>query len=168
MQRDLLFMRHAKSLHDEPDVDDFDRSLAPRGKKDVARICEKLQRHGLIPDHIYSSTAKRAKQTALLVLEHLSLTEDRLSYHPEFYSARPKTLLAFITSIPDAIRLPMIVGHNPELDECLEYLCGTDLPLTDSGKLMTTASVAHVHITVDGQDIQRHGARLERLIRSKG
>ena len=167
MQRDLLIMRHAKSLHDEADVDDFDRSLAPRGEKDIARICEKLQTHGLMPDHIYSSPAKRAKQTAQLVCKHLSLQKDRLSYDPELYAARPKTLLAFITSIPDEIRMPMVVGHNPELDECLEYLCGTDLPLSASGKLMTTASVAHVTFTTDGQDIQHHSGSLELLLRPR-
>jgi phosphohistidine phosphatase len=167
MRRDLLIMRHAKSLHSEPDVDDFDRSLAPRGRKDVARICEKLRDHGLIPDHIFSSPAKRAKQTAQLVCVHLSLPEDRLSFIPELYAARPEELLAFITSIPDDIHMPMIVGHNPELDECLEYLCGTNLPLTDNGKLMTTASIAHVNIPTDRQNIQRHCIGLEQLLRPK-
>lgn len=167
MQRDLLIMRHAKSLHDEADVDDINRSLAPRGIKDVARICEKLRDLSLIPDHIYSSPAKRAKRTAQDVCTHLSLTKDRLSFHPELYAARLKTVLDFINSIPDNISLPMIVGHNPELDECLEYLCGTKLPLTDSGKLMTTASVAQVSIANDRKNIQRHSARLERLLRPK-
>jgi len=167
MQRDLLLMRHAKSLHDEPDVADFERGLAPRGKKDVARMCEKLRNHGLIPDHIYSSSAKRAKQTAELVCSHLPLTEDRLSCHPELYAAGAEAILDFIKSIPADIRMPMIVGHNPELDECVEYLCGTNLPLTDSGKLMTTASVAHVTLSTDGQKIQRYSARLGQLLRPK-
>lgn len=167
MQRDLLIMRHAKSLHDEADIDDFDRSLAPRGEKDVARICEKLRDLGMIPDHIYSSPAKRAKQTAQLVCSHLSLPEDRLSLHPELYNARLKTLLAFITSIPDDFHMPMIVGHNPELDVCLEYLCGTNLPLTDSGKLMTTSSVAHISISTDAQDMLRRSGNFKQLLRPK-
>jgi len=165
MQRHVLIMRHAKSLHTESDIDDFDRSLAPRGKKDIARICEKLQSHGLIPDHIYSSPAKRAKQTAQLVCTHLSLPEDRLSYNPEFYAARPKSILDFIRSIPEDIRLPMIVGHNPEMDELLEYLCGENLPLTAKGKLMATANVAHISITVKIKNIASGCADLICLLR---
>lgn len=160
-------MRHAKSLHNEAAVDDFARSLAPRGIKDVARICTKLQRAGLIPDHIYSSPAQRSRQTAQLVCTHLSLTESLLSYDASFYAASAKILVDFIKRIPNAIRMPMIVGHNPELDACLEYLCGASLPLTVNGKLMTTASVAHVRITLDGQVIQRHSASLEQLLRPK-
>ena len=51
----LLILRHAKS------------SWNKRGKHDAPRVGQFLQEHGLVPDRIISSTAKRARKTAQAV-----------------------------------------------------------------------------------------------------
>lgn len=61
----------------------------------------------------------------------------------------------------DPFYMPMIVGHNPELDERLEYLCETDLPLTDNGKRCT------VTLSTNSQDSQRNSANLGQQLRPK-
>ncbi|MFO0986842.1 MAG: hypothetical protein U1F37_05685 [Alphaproteobacteria bacterium] len=38
MSRRILLLRHAKSAWDEPGLDDFDRPLAPRGRRAAAVI----------------------------------------------------------------------------------------------------------------------------------
>jgi len=167
MPREILIMRHAKSRHDEAAISDIDRSLSERGVRDIAKVCRKLLAHKLLPDHIYSSSAKRARQTATLVREHLTLAESGLSYHSQLYTANPAALLKLIGKIPDSIRLPMIVGHNPELDELLEYLCGEEVPLTANGKLMTTANIAHIIIIDNIEDCLQVRATLRYLLRPR-
>jgi phosphohistidine phosphatase len=168
MQREILLMRHAKSRHDEAAITDFGRDLAPRAEKDVAKICRMLRDYGLIPGHIYSSPAIRARHTALLVCRHLPLAEDYLSYSPDLYAAETDELLSIINGLPSSGDRPMIIGHNPALDSVLEYLCGTALPLTSKGKLMTTASVAHVLLPGGKQSLTQLGATLLHLFRPGG
>lgn len=160
-------MRHAKSRHDEAGVSDFDRDLAPRAVNDVARVCRLLQDYDLVPDRIYTSPAKRARRTALLVCQSLLLSEDSISYVPTLYSAGVDELLNIINGLPEPLDGTMIVGHNPTLDSVLEYLCGTALPLTSKGKLMTTASVAHVRLP-DEQRLRTGDAKLLHLLRPRG
>lgn len=168
MVREILLMRHAKSRHDEAAITDFDRDLAPRAEKDVARTCRLLQDHDLLPGHIYSSPAKRARRTALLVCKHLSLAEDRLSDDARLYTAGTEELLTVISGLSESSDRAMIIGHNPALDGVLEYLCGTTLPLTSKGKLMTTAAVAHVKLPGRQQPLERNCAKLLHLLRARG
>jgi len=63
----VLILRHAKSSWKHPDVNDHDRPLNKRGKRDAPRMGEFLQDKHLVPDFIVSSTAKRARSTAKAV-----------------------------------------------------------------------------------------------------
>ena len=63
----LLILRHAKSSWKEPLLADYDRPVNKRGKHDAPRVGQFLQEHGLVPDRIISSTAKRARKTAQAV-----------------------------------------------------------------------------------------------------
>ena len=67
--KELLIMRHAKSDWSNNAIDDFDRELNKRGKKDAPKIGNKLNELNLEPDLIICSPAKRAKETMNLVLE---------------------------------------------------------------------------------------------------
>ena len=60
--KSILILRHAKSSWKHPDVNDHDRPLNKRGKRDAPYMGELLQDKHLVPDFIISSTAKELIQ----------------------------------------------------------------------------------------------------------
>jgi phosphohistidine phosphatase len=65
----LLLMRHAKSSWKHTELDDHDRPLAKRGKRDAPRMGQLVRQEELVPQLILSSTAVRARNTAEIVAE---------------------------------------------------------------------------------------------------
>src|SRR4051794_21636581 len=66
--RQLFVLRHAKSSWDDPDVEDFDRPLAPRGQRDAAGMAGQLAAAGPAPELILCSPARRTRETLAAVL----------------------------------------------------------------------------------------------------
>ncbi len=118
-------IRHAKSDWSDPLLDDFDRGLNERGKLDAPLMGEVLSRKLISPNLILSSPALRAKLTAQIIAEKLSYPIDTIVFERSLYASEPETLFALIRQIPDTIDTLMIFGHNPELTESLNLLCGT-------------------------------------------
>ena len=65
----LLVLRHAKSSWNDPALDDHERPLNKRGRRDAPRMGELVREYGLIPDVVISSDAVRARLTAEAVAE---------------------------------------------------------------------------------------------------
>jgi phosphohistidine phosphatase len=65
----LLVLRHAKSSWSDPALDDHERPLNKRGRRDAPRMGELVREYGLIPDVVISSDAVRARLTAEAVFE---------------------------------------------------------------------------------------------------
>src|SRR4051812_33833121 len=61
--RQLFVLRHAKSSWDDPDVEDFDRPLAPRGQRDAAGMAGQLAAAGPVPELVLCSPARRTRET---------------------------------------------------------------------------------------------------------
>ena len=58
----LLLLRHAKSSRKDDDLDDHDRPLNQRGKRDAPRMGRLLRDEKLLPDLILTSSAKRCRK----------------------------------------------------------------------------------------------------------
>ena len=65
----LLIIRHAKSNWDIETLNDFERPLNERGKKDAPVMAQKLKERNILIDAFVASPAKRAKKTAELFIE---------------------------------------------------------------------------------------------------
>jgi phosphohistidine phosphatase len=132
----LLLLRHAKSSWKDAELDDHDRPLNKRGKRDAPRIGQLLKDEDLLPDFIVASSAKRARKTAEHVIQHSGYRgETRIT--GELYNAGRDQLLAFVSGLPDAAQRILLIGHNPGLEELLETLTGECVALT-------TAALAHL------------------------
>src|SRR5438270_11440826 len=59
----LALLRHAKSSWDDPNLDDFDRPLAPRGMEAAKRVGNELKRRKLAFDLVLASPARRVTET---------------------------------------------------------------------------------------------------------
>lgn len=136
----LLLLRHAKSSWNNESLSDFDRPLNERGRRDAPRIGKLLRREGLTPDLIVTSSAKRASTTAELVALEISVESD-IRYTEKLYLAEPGAFITLARQVADDVETLMMVGHNPGIQELVEWLTGQD-------ERMSTATLAHIQAPI--------------------
>jgi len=125
----LLLLRHAKSSWKDSDIDDHERPLNKRGKKDAPKMGRLLNNEHLLPDLIISSSAKRCRKTTEHVI-HASGYRGETRISNELYEATADTLVDLFAKQPDEVTRLLLIGHNPGLEELLERLIGVYTPLT--------------------------------------
>jgi phosphohistidine phosphatase len=122
----LLILRHAKSSWKHPELSDHDRPLNKRGKHDAPLMGQLLNEKKLVPDLIISSTAVRAKDTALAVAERVGY-DNEIIFESTLYAASPDAYIKAISNVADNGKdfyTILVVGHNPGLEELIEVLTG--------------------------------------------
>jgi phosphohistidine phosphatase len=136
----LLVLRHAKSSWNHPELDDHERPLNERGRRDGPRMGELMRKYGLMPDLVISSDAVRAQLTAGAVAEAARYAGEIL-LDPRLYMASPADILSLLRTVRENAETVMIIGHNPGLEELVEQLTGErqDLP---------TAALAHIVLEI--------------------
>ena len=137
----LLVLRHAKSSWDDPALDDHERPLNERGRRDAPRMGELVRGYGLMPDVVISSDAVRARLTAEAVVKAARYAGEIL-LDPNLYMAGPADILSLLRTVREKAETVMIVGHNPGLEELVAQLTGDrqDLP---------TAALAQIVLPID-------------------
>lgn len=117
----VLLLRHAKSDWGEAGLADFDRPLAARGEKDAPLMGQVLARFDSLPDHIISSPAMRAKQTSLLAAKACGYKQE-IEWAASFYGGDSTDLIEALQRLPNTVERPLLVGHNPTLEETVADL----------------------------------------------
>jgi phosphohistidine phosphatase len=137
----VLVLRHAKSSWSDPALDDHERPLNKRGRRDAPRIGALVREHGLIPDVVISSDAVRARLTAEAVVE-AARYEGEILLDQRLYMASPADILSLLRTVREQAESVMIVGHNPGLEDLVLRLTGErqDLP---------TAALAQIVLPID-------------------
>ena len=161
---ELYILRHCKSDWVGNASQDSERVLSERGLADAKKLGSWMQGRGYIPGYILCSTAVRAQQTIQRVCDQLGIAENNIHYLPELYLASYTRLLSTIAENRDKPGPLLLVGHNPGMDELVNYLASKEAPLTEQGKLMTTGCLAHFKLPESQQDIQ-HKAELLSITR---
>jgi phosphohistidine phosphatase len=82
-----------------------------------------LLEHGFLPDLIITSSAERARNTAILIANSFDFS-GQIEETREFYHADPRQYIDRLHRLPDEIQTAMIVGHNPGMEELIEDLTG--------------------------------------------
>jgi phosphohistidine phosphatase len=91
------------------------------------------------PQKIISSPALRAKETIELVVEQISkFNLEDLTYEDELYLAGFTQLIEFINTYKDKVQSLMLVGHNPGIENLVNYLCDRS---GDKETIVTTANL---------------------------
>jgi phosphohistidine phosphatase len=142
--KSLLILRHAKSSWEDTELDDHDRPLAERGKRDAPLVGELIRERGLVPDLVLSSTAKRARKTAWKTAASCGYA-GAIELDARLYHGDPETIMSVLRELPEECERALIVGHNPALEELLEALTGHFEPLT-------TAALARVDLAIGTWD----------------
>ena len=143
----LLLMRHAKSSWQQPELPDHERPLNKRGLRDAPRMGKLLLEHGLTPELILSSSAKRARDTASHVAQacHYEGEPELLDV---LYETSAWNYIKTLHVLPNAYERVLIVGHNPVLEALL-------LTLASTYRQMPTAAIAHLELPTQRWDVLR-------------
>lgn len=115
----LYFLRHAEA-EDQADTD-FSRRLTSKGLEQAAKVGKFCLRFGLLPDVILTSPVVRARQTADIVAEALSIdlvVEDWLKS-----GMSAEACLRGLASHASRDSL-LLVGHEPDFSETIAALIG--------------------------------------------
>ncbi len=129
----LLVMRHAKSDYPAHIDSDFARPLNERGQNDLPHMAALLRQYGPQPEHILSSAAVRARQTAEGLAQHLGLAAERFELDEALYLAPPTTLLNRLGQLPNALEKTLLIAHNPGVEELIYLLSGARVELPTAG-----------------------------------
>jgi phosphohistidine phosphatase len=161
-----MLLRHAKSDWSAGGMADHDRPLNRRGQETAPRIGAYMVRHGLVPDRVLCSTARRARETWKEIageFEH----DPPTSYEDRLYNATPDAILGVIRETKTAIRSLLLVGHNPGLQDLAGVLIASgDLDHRERlrEKLPTAGLVVIDFALDDWAKLHPHAGRLERFV----
>ena len=114
-------MRHGKSSWDNEYLDDYDRPLNERGKKNSSEMGRFLLETCGKPDLILASAAKRTMETAALAAISLSYPHNRIESDKELYLAAVNEILKSISKIHAETVTCLLIGHNPGLTDLVNY-----------------------------------------------
>jgi len=114
--KNLILIRHAKSNWDAP-LSDKDRSLNKRGIDDAHLVSEKIS--GDLPKTfvIWSSTAKRASETAMIFTQNISCPVESIIFKDELYTFDSNQLEKTIKSCNNDYDCVILFGHNEAITD---------------------------------------------------
>ncbi len=112
----IVLIRHAKSDW-AAGLEDHKRPLSPRGLTDAPKVA--AQAGALAGDKpvIYSSTAKRAMQTAIIFSNSWGVTTGEITFADALYTFDHSRLEAFIATLADTLDKVFIFGHNEAITD---------------------------------------------------
>lgn len=117
----LCLMRHAKSSWKDGSLSDHQRPLNTRGREAAHLIGATLSAKGFAPDIIWSSDAKRTRETAMRLIRAIPGAQE-VNYNPDFYHASPDQVINICDQNPFPDKNLMLLGHNPGWAGLFHYL----------------------------------------------
>lgn len=142
----ITFFRHAKSELPHTGIDDFDRVLAPRGRRNAVRMGEFLQQNNMLSELVLVSTAARTRET--YELASAGWPELPVAFEDDIYAASAETLFRVILRNASDRRSVMVIGHNPGLVVLLHQLLER-YPPTVNMSYFPTSCVASIGFDAD-------------------
>ena len=119
----LLLMRHAKSSWSDGSLSDHERPLNERGKTAALAVARALIARGYPPDTIWTSDAKRTRETAMLLIREIPGPQV-VSHNSDFYHASAQQVLSICGKQIEPEGKLMLLGHNPGWAELHVYFTG--------------------------------------------
>jgi len=155
--RRLVVMRHAKAEQLAPS--DEERPLAARGLADARAAGEWLRAHGVAPDTVLVSSARRALETWREVAAGAQYAEPPATVDRGLYQAEPDSVLDLVRTTPDDVRTLMVVGHNPTL-EMVVLMLDDGAGELDPAAGFPTSALAVLEVGGSWADLGTQGARV--------
>lgn len=125
--KNLLLIRHAKSSWKDLRLDDHDRPLNGRGKRDAPIMGMRLKERDITPQLMLSSSAKRARATAKKIAKQIGYPKQHIATTPDLYHAGSNEILEVIHRLDDENDQVAIFGHNPGFTSCANLLANLSI-----------------------------------------
>jgi phosphohistidine phosphatase len=122
----LLVLRHAKAAG-EPGVNDLQRPLTGRGRRDAGAAGRWLLAQGIVPGRVICSPAQRTRETWACLSAALGTAapgQRAVSFDRRVYDAGAQALLYLVAEQPEEAATVMTVGHNPASHELVVAFTG--------------------------------------------
>lgn len=124
--RRLLLLRHAEA--DRPfAVEDHERPLSERGRRQSAVIGQYMAHESLLPELAVVSTSRRTQETWQLVQACVGADIPQRD-EPRIYEAAHENIIEVIKGTPDHIGTLLLVGHNPGFERLATTLAASGRP----------------------------------------
>jgi phosphohistidine phosphatase len=120
--KQVILIRHAKSDWGNPGLDDFDRPLNERGKKDAPVMAKRLLDKKVIIDAFIASPAKRTAKTAGIFAETFKRKAGDIIFNEDLYLAGPLVFYNVISATDNAFKTIALFSHNNGLTEFANQL----------------------------------------------
>ncbi|MFD6858902.1 SixA phosphatase family protein [Rhodococcus sp. NPDC060090] len=136
MTRTLILLRHGKSAYPD-DVDDHERPLSPRGRREAGLAGRWIRADLPDIDAVLCSDATRTRKT----LAEATI-DAPVDYRAALYGATPEGVIAEIRSVDPDIHTLLVIGHEPSLSETALILAtdhSSDIAQQLSEKFPTSA-----------------------------
>jgi phosphohistidine phosphatase len=120
----LTLVRHAHAEWPNYSGKDFDRPLTDRGQADALATAREILATGLHPDLLISSTARRTRDTALILARELGLATAAVRFTDRLYNASADKLEMAAQDASGRMKHVLLVGHNPGISDLARRLTG--------------------------------------------
>ncbi len=137
----LFLLRHAKAGAGEPGGDDFDRPLAPRGRRAAPRIGDYMRNQNYRPEIALCSPALRTIQTWELVQAGLDIVPVT-QIETGLYLGHPNAHYDRILNLDDRFGTAIVIGHNPAMLTLALGLIGRGTSMANPFGKFATAALA--------------------------
>jgi phosphohistidine phosphatase len=138
--KNLILIRHAKSSWDTPQIDK-NRPLSQRGIMDAHLVATAVQKWMPKTNLIWSSTAKRASETAVIFAQNLLWPLESIIFKDELYTFDALELEKIIKNCDDGYENVIIFGHNEAITDFVNKFGST--------KIVNVATSGFVSISFD-------------------
>jgi phosphohistidine phosphatase len=138
--KNLILIRHAKSSWDTPQIDK-NRPLSQRGIMDAHLVATAVQKWIPKTNLIWSSTAKRASETAIIFAQNLLWPIESIIFKDDLYTFDANELEKIIKNCDDGYENVIIFGHNEAITDFVNKF--------GSEKIVNVATSGFVSISFD-------------------
>ena len=107
----IILFRHAKSSWKLP-LNDKDRPISHRGIQDAHRMGDRMADTLPKTFSLWSSTARRAKETAMIVAQNIHYPVESIHYQDDLYTFCENQLTEFIKNCDNKWDNLILFGHN--------------------------------------------------------
>lgn len=125
----LYVIRHAKSSWDVKTLDDIERPLNERGKRDAPRMAKRLKEKDIHPNLLITSPARRCTSTAKKIAKVLKYPKDAIKVVDKLYHADEDVILEVLNKLKDKHNVVLIFGHNPGLTDFVNSIMSEELDI---------------------------------------
>lgn len=164
VMKTLMLLRHAKASWSDGADSDFERTLKPKGWRQIEKMSEHLKKEMACPEKVFCSPSRRTRETLGPFLEMWGLSEEAVVFEDVLYLANEATLLERIQSLPDGLDRVLFLGHNPGLTDLANRLTSREVYM----KNLRPCGVVTLEFAVDSwQDVAPAEGRLALHLRPK-